>query len=1076
MSLRWMAAVSRSCWTADRQRTDSGQSHTFAAGSGQVIPAPLQRGDRVVQTDGTEGIVLDRTVRQDRPIAQVHWFNGQTSRVLEGRLRPAEISDPVERFKEGRIDSHEEFNLRSVAAELWIRNHSEQFISLSHAKFDLMPHQVGVLHRVMSKTPHRFLLCDEVGLGKTIEAAMVIKELRSRGLAERILIICPANLQRQWQYELKTKFNETFRIFNRNTLQYLRGEGASNPWIAKEAASVITSHQFAANNEKRRQEISTAPWDLVIVDEAHHARRRRQGNRVEQTNLYRLVRDLTAESGLDRRSVLFLTATPMQLQYHELYSLVELLDHTLFPSEEDFADHIDARSSLIRLMSAIEGDPAASSNLKQYRSRAARWLPEDQHRNGPIQNVDALLGSLRSAHRLSEVMLRNRRASVGGFMPRTATIWDVELDSNEQAAQAAMESVISDGYRAVARATARSANAIGFLMTMYQKLAASSSRALLASLESRRQRLLESESWRSSAAALDPEAAAERLEEDELTGTVTAQLDPTIADEADRIGDVIDLLREIKVDSKAGVLRDRLRIINQNQDNAKVLIFTQFRETQEMLRQLLMEEGWDCDVFHGQLNPDQKDQAIIRFRDGVDPQVLISTEAGGEGRNLQFANILVNYDLPWNPMKVEQRIGRIDRIGQEREILIFNFRVVGTIEERILEVLHNRIGLFENAIGGLEPILGNAENDIRSAMREAADKRDAALLSVGRQLQRRIEAARKADQELGQLYFDSAEYQDEIKRLIGQAEQESFRQRTVDQLILRLLQSVNAMVTPPGDGARFPIGQRRVEFYPPFSIEQRDLLDGRDQRLVCFDPKQPVASSDVEYFGFGHPIVNALIKRTTQDSDNGKAAVRVLSRAALPAVRQGWQFNWRFRLHAAEEREWLRPIFVDDDGLADETLGAALLRRSQDFADEGSLPADWAPAAQTSLDEANEIAERIAAGYANQLESERRTRAVEAYQRGRSRLDRLYEIRVAGARERLESDQQILERVSLARDPIQRQVIPIWRFNVRRSTEAIDRIQEEWQRELGELDKTREPNIAFDLLNVARIEVRETGV
>ena len=203
---------------------------------------------------------------------------------------------------------------------------------------------------------------------------------------------------------------------------------------------------------------------------------------------------------------------------------------------------------------------------------------------------------------------------------------------------------------------------------------------------------------------------------------------------------------------------------------------------------------------------------------------------------MQFAHILINYDLPWNPMKVEQRIGRIDRIGQKREVLIFNFRVRNTIEERVLEVLDDRIGLFENAVGGLEPILGDAEEDIRKALRVGAEKRERAMEKVGRDLQRRVDSARQADVELADLYFDSHGYQQQINELIGRAEVPSVSQEVVDKLVVRLLEMANAKVTPPGDGRRFPLGQRAIEFHPPFTEDERELLDGQERRLACFDP------------------------------------------------------------------------------------------------------------------------------------------------------------------------------------------------------------------------------------------------
>ena len=337
-------------------------------------------------------------------------------------------------------------------------------------------------------------------------------------------------------------------------------------------------------------------------------------------------------------------------------------------------------------------------------------------------------------------MLRNRRAAVGGFAQRQASRWDVDLTPAEVLVQTQMDSILRDGYRAVSEGSGGQANAVGFLMVIYQKLAASSSRALLLSLEGRRERLLASQ-----AGHLGESEAEERLEDDTAAAEVTKKLRAGVEREAERIGEVIELLREIPIDSKAQRLLDGLRELSAVEPDIKVLIFTEFRETQAMLRELLADEEWGCEVFHGQLNADEKDRAVELFRDGMGRQALVATEAGGEGRNLQFAHILVNYDLPWNPMRVEQRIGRVDRIGQEKTIQIFNFRVRDTIEERILEVLDERIGIFKDTVGGLEPILGDAEDLIRAALRKGAEKRDEEFKKVGRRYEREVQRARRAD-------------------------------------------------------------------------------------------------------------------------------------------------------------------------------------------------------------------------------------------------------------------------------------------------------------------------------------------
>ena len=352
---------------------DNGDEHTFAIASGAIAPDPFRVGDHVMRSDGTLGVIIAEVESQEYPTWSVSWANGTTSSAVETTLRRAIRKDPIARFEAGDIGSAESFNLKSVAADTWYRHLHDDLVSLGSARVDLKPHQVSVVHRVISDYPHRYLLCDEVGLGKTIEAAMIVKELRARGHAKRVLVLVPSGLARQWQFELKTKFNETFAVFNSATLDYLKNKGPENPWLDHD--SVIASHSWASWKEERREEIASVPWDLVIVDEAHHARRQRRGNRTQETNLYRLVSALTSKPEFGRRAVLLLTATPLQLDNHELFSLVEMVDPVLFASETDFDRHFEELAGLNQLVERLEreGLPPDSERAKLTTPLHASW-------------------------------------------------------------------------------------------------------------------------------------------------------------------------------------------------------------------------------------------------------------------------------------------------------------------------------------------------------------------------------------------------------------------------------------------------------------------------------------------------------------------------------------------------------------------------------------------------------------------------------------------------------------------------------------------------------------------------------
>ena len=1026
---------------------DNGTEQTFSIDADVLEPMPFSVGDPVMRGDGVVGVVIENVPTETYPTLKVMFADGTLSNAVEMTLRPATLNDPIKRFRANQVGTATQFNLRSVAADLWTRHLHDSLVSLAHARVDLKPHQVSVVHRVISSYPHRFLLSDEVGLGKTIEAAMIVKELRARGLARRVLILVPSGLVRQWQFELKTKFNETFAIFDRNTLQYLKSKGTRNPWTDHD--SVITSHSWASWSRDRREEIAAVEWDLIIVDEAHHARRQRSGSRVTMTNLYRLVSALTSRPEFARRGVLFLTATPLQLHRHELFSLVEMINPVLFASENDFVSHVRGLGGLNRLVEEL----TRQGPVVELTELAGALLDEHPTELEDLE-VGELIGRLRERHRLSEVLIRNRRAVIGGFQPRRAFRLDVDITEDERAVQSEMDSIIADGYREAER-TQR--NSVGFLMVIWQKLAASSSRALLKSLEGRRERLLQGEIT----GTLSAEEAEDDLTGDREASDITRELPTASAHEISRIDRVIELLRRIGIDSKALTFTEKLRELFEEDADGKVIVFTEFRETQDMLVELSAAQGWSAHRFHGQLDPLQKDNAIESFRVGVGPQVLVSTEAGGEGRNFQFAHILVNYDLPWNPMRVEQRIGRVDRIGQDHPVTIFNFHVQGTIEGRILDVLEQRIRLFEESIGGLDPILGDAEADIRAALRATADERDKELERVAQRLEDRVRQARIAETQLKDFILDTKSYAAEIAQTALQ-EKQSVSQADFERLMMALLRSVNTWVEADRDTA-----ERRIHFHPPFTEEHKELIEGEEKRRVCFDPRTFVDSEHVEYFGFGHPIIDAVVKRTIEERHDGATAIRELSEGTIDGLRPGWQFIWLVKVGGLKPREFVHSAFVDDHGRTDLIIGASLLEHSRRFErEESDSSPDFAHldiAYSRAHEEVRELRDRLMVNLREETQSR--------FEIERVRIQRLYDNRAQAARDRIQSCSDTLERLKGSDQQLQRQAIPLWEANLERAQRELESLGQDRARSLRDLAAAQLAQAEYRLLAAARIEV-----
>ena len=1006
-----------------------------------------------------------RTPAALEPTASTHpaWKcfveGGKTVNVPEADLRPLPIIDPVDRFKAGLIGSSKQYRLQEVTRSYHVMHLYDELVSLGQVGVDIKPHQVAVVHKVVSNYPHRFLLCDEVGLGKTIEAGMALKELRARGGARRVLAIVPPNLVGQWQFEMKSKFNETFSVLNTATVRYLRDQGRSgNPFTAFD--SILCSSGWVANPQWAAL-CSAVDWDLIIVDEAHHARSRRSGDSVETTRLYRLARDLAAPSHFSRRAMLLLTATPMQLNTHELYSLVELLDPALFPSEEHFERHRLEAPGLSRLAELLNhGFPLPDEEPEVTTTKVARWLDldEDTARRRLCAGAaerDILINELAERHLLSEVLIRNRKAVVGGFMPRVAFRWPVELTPEEKRALEAVEEYVEYGFQL---AEGASNSVFGFVMVTFQKLMASSIAAIRESLNKRKQRIQAAvpQGHRVTTTELE-----ERMDDDDSASEVVGAVHSMAREELLRIARAIDALNLVKVDSKARVLVGELSKLFRADPNMKVLLFTQFRETQRFLEKQLSSEGWNVNVFHGQMRPTDKDSAVERFKNDTGPQILVSTEAGGEGRNFQFCHMLVNYDLPWNPMRVEQRIGRVDRIGQNNVVSIFNLWVKGTIEERVLDVLEKRIKVFEETVGGLDPILGDTESDIRNILRIAGRKREEAFEEFGKRIEDQVRKARTAESQLGDFIMDTKSYRKELaERIAGQASPVS--NESLDLFVRQLLSDVRTYIRRNGD-------VYELTFHGEILDGQREYFVGGPKRKAVFRPDRHTDSEDVELMVFGHPIVDAVVSQVLGEDYEGVTGTRRISAGDDLAPSAGWLFTYQFTVPGALSTEHIESVFVSDDAKVDLEVGRSLVRRAYQF-DSAEMEIEHSEIPD-NLSMIAPMAEQFASVRRDEIQQDAENQAAGRVDREVSRLAAWFAYRERAAKDRLETTEGVLNRIRESGDESQRQILPVWEANLRRDKEVLESLAPERSRRIAEAEKHRHPQVAWTLKSLGRIEI-----
>ncbi|MEO7273540.1 MAG: SNF2-related protein, partial [Vicinamibacterales bacterium] len=459
-------------------------------------------------------------------------------------------------------------------------------------------YQLDTVRRVMRDFRGRVLLADEVGLGKTIEACLTLKEYWLRGLVRKALILTPPSLVPQWVDELTTRFGLTPVAADAGALRRDDRFWTSHPLVV---VSMSLARQAA-----HRDQLRGIDYDLVIVDEAHMLKNR-------GTAAWQLVNDLKT------RFLLLLSATPVGNNLSELYNLILLLRPGLLQTEAQFRREYGQTSALVE-------------------------APRRE--------------KLRSL--LREVMVRNTRAHIDLKLPR-------RLAATRIVPPTAAEADVLSQLTALVRTRYTSASpADRWRWTTLQMQAGSGLAALRFGLRDRR--------------------SADEVDELETISTALAALG--------------DSARSAKVDALLDLL---------GRSDEKKIVFTRYRATLDELHSALTTAGHRVSVFHGSLATPEKEAAIARF--AADAEILLSSEVGGEGRNLQFCRTVVNYDLPWNPMTIEQRVGRVHRIGQTRDVFVFNLCLAGSVEERILAILHDKINLFELVAGEIEMILGHLDDD-----------------------------------------------------------------------------------------------------------------------------------------------------------------------------------------------------------------------------------------------------------------------------------------------------------------------------------------------------------------------------
>lgn len=570
-------------------------------------------------------------------------FNPATGRVYKANEEQLSSS--------GSTMQYDENYLRYVTLLSKIKNETAGgFLSSLASGIIPLPHQLHVLNRAMETNNIRYILADEVGLGKTIEAGMIIRELKSRGLVSRILVVCPTGLVTQWASEMQEKFHEKFQVIlpsDYDTIRRLTDNddvyGQFDQVISPmDSIKPIEKHagwseeKVEKYNEERIYSIINSGWDLIIIDEAHRVAgssgevaRYKLGNLLAQASPY----------------LLLLSATPHNGKTEPFLRLIRLLDADAFPNAKSIV-----------------------------REQVAPFLIRTEKREA-IDNNGNLLFKNRITHLVT-------------------ISWD-ERNNLQRELYEMVSSYVAKTYNKALRNRKKNMCLI-FLLIIMQRMVTSSTAAIRQSLERRLNVLLEQ---RTCVGDLREEDLDELNIEDGVEDALEAiSLDMEL--EIEELKQIISLAKQAQFqnqDAKVEPLLNEIDAILSEGRTQKVIIFTEFVATQTYLQELLVNRGYTVTILNGGMSIDERNAAMQEFKTST--SIFISTDAGGEGLNLQFANIIINYDLPWNPMKIEQRCGRVDRIGQQRDVHIYNFIVGETVENRVREVLEEKLSVILKEMG-----------------------------------------------------------------------------------------------------------------------------------------------------------------------------------------------------------------------------------------------------------------------------------------------------------------------------------------------------------------------------------------
>ncbi|HOL40126.1 MAG TPA: helicase-related protein [Dictyoglomaceae bacterium] len=695
----------------------------------------------------------------------------------------------------------------------------DPLLAMNVSKIDPLPFQIEAVYGYVLRQPRiRFLIADDPGAGKTIMAGLIIKELKLRRLARRILIVVPGHLKDQWRRELKEKFDEKFTVLDRNTFSATYGE---NPWNIND--QVITSIDFS-KQEEILPALHSVNWDLVVVDEAHKMAAYSYNNKVSKTQRYKLGEILSKTSN----HLLFLTATPHKGDPENFRLFLDLLMPGFFASAEMVEESLKNKDNPLFIRRLKE-------DLRDFEGK-------------PI------------------------------FTRRFPKTVKFRLTDEEKSLYNDVSYYVREQYnRALADEKKKN---VAFALMILQRRMASSTYALLKSLERRKeklQKILNGEE-KPENISIDLESLEDIEEEErwkkesEWESISLAKNSEELNQEIKKLDQLIEKVQEIiknesevKLKELRNAIEEGFKKIKEMNGNPKILIFTESKDTLDYLVKKIKSWGYKVNYIHGGMKIEERISAEKIFRD--ETEIMVATEAAGEGINLQFCHIMINYDIPWNPNRLEQRMGRIHRYGQQKDVYIFNLVAEDTIEGEVLIKLFDKLEEIREKLGTdrVFDIIGDIffGKDLYQLILEAvtnARSMDEILKDLD--IQQDEEYISKIKELFGESLATHVIDYTRIQEMAEKAKEYKLVPEYVEEFFKRAFTKAGGKFRELGKGFiaidSIPYEIRKIAEDVNFKNMYGVLMSRYPK--ATFDKEIAFKNSDAEFISFGHPLLEALIQ------------------------------------------------------------------------------------------------------------------------------------------------------------------------------------------------------------------------